>query len=130
VRTASWLTALLLGMGATGAWIARRRGRSAVAWFFLAFVGHIPVLLIILALPRLRLTCPRCSTSYRRGAMACAACGEDLPDAALADRLIPGETYDQRCPQCRAPYRTSDYQPDTAHIFCTACRGELPPSQA
>lgn len=120
------LVLILFAMAACGAWLARKRGRSPVGWFFLVLVLHVIGLLILLALPRLRLTCPLCIHPYRRGATACESCGATLPAEGTADRLTPGERYDRQCPRCDTPYREEDYRADAEHIFCTACKGELP----
>lgn len=29
------------------------------------------------------------------------------------------------CPHCGAPYDPEDYRPDTEHIYCSTCRGEI-----
>jgi hypothetical protein len=120
------LLVILFAMAACSAWLAKKRGRSPVGWFFLALVLHLIGLLILLALPRLRLTCPLCLHPYRRGATVCQSCGAALPAEAVVDRLIPGEKYDRQCPQCETPYREEDYRADAEHIYCSACRGELP----
>ena len=120
------LLLILVAMAVFGAWLAHRRGRSAVGWFFIVLVVHLVALGVLVALPRLRLTCPQCTHPYRRGATVCESCGAALPAEGVVDRLIPGERYDRQCPHCEAPYREEDYRADAEHIYCSACRGELP----
>ena len=122
-----WIfVAIFLAMPCVGAWVARSRGRSAAGWFCLVLVFSFVGLLTLLALPRLRLTCPQCLSFYRRGATACASCGANLPEPVIADRLTPGVRYDRQCPHCTTPYREEDYRPDAEQIFCSWCKGELP----
>src|SRR5689334_16161702 len=116
------LLLILFGMAALGAWLARRKGRSAVGWFLLVLFLHLIGLLILIALPRLRLTCPRCTYPYTRGTAVCGSCGATLPPEGSVDRLTPGVRYESTCPQCETPYREEDYQPDAEHIYCSACR--------
>jgi predicted amidophosphoribosyltransferase len=122
-----WVPLLIVfAMAGCGAWLANRRGRSAVGWFLIVLFLHVIGLGILLALPRLRLTCPLCTGPYTRGATVCESCGAPLPPEGVVDRLTPGQRYDSRCPACETPYREDDYQPDAEHIFCSACREELP----
>jgi double zinc ribbon protein len=122
-----WVLLLILfGMAGLGAWLAKSRGRSPVGWFLLVLFLHLIGLAILVALPRLRLTCPLCTHPYTRGATVCESCGAPLPPESVADRLTPGERYDSRCPNCETPYREDDYQPDAEHIYCSTCREELP----
>jgi hypothetical protein len=120
------LLLIVFAMAVFGAWLADRRGRSAVGWFVLVLFLHLIALAILVVLPRLRLTCPFCLHSYNRGAAVCESCGATLPPEDTVDRLTPGVRYESQCPHCETPYREEDYRPDAEHIFCSACRGELP----
>jgi hypothetical protein len=124
-----WLVLVILTLIAqvlTAAWLAERNGRSVFGWVVLILFTHLIGLAVLAVLPRLRLTCPQCAHEYRRGATVCAACGVALPSEDAADRLTFGERYDQQCPNCDAPYREDDYQPDAEHIYCSTCRQEVP----
>jgi uncharacterized membrane protein YhaH (DUF805 family) len=39
----------------------------------------------------------------------------------------PGSVGDTilQCPHCDAPYNPGDYRADTAHIYCSTCKGEI-----
>ncbi len=45
------------------------------------------------------------------------------PEMATAAGVV-GETV-LECPHCGAPYNPGDYRPDTLHIYCSVCRGEI-----
>jgi hypothetical protein len=77
-------------MPLVAAWLARCRGRSWVGWFCLVLIFSFYGLLLLMALPRLRLTCPQCASAYRRGAAVCTSCGAVLPEPWMADRLEQG----------------------------------------
>lgn len=52
-----------------------------------------------------------------------------LPMAMLKDRLSTEVIHDRDssdCPRCGAKYYLSDYDPRAEHIFCSACKAELP----
>ncbi len=53
-----------------------------------------------------------------------AASASVLPVAPAEE--CPPEGYDGRCPECSAPFRFADYDPDAAVIRCGHCRAELP----
>jgi hypothetical protein len=74
--------------------IAKRRGRSHVAWFLLS-IAITPVLaiLVVLALPRIgdgllrtgeHIRCPLCLSIIPKAAIRCQACGGDLRGTATA----------------------------------------------
>jgi hypothetical protein len=45
-------------------------------------------------------------------------------DKSMQDGAV--EDARMRCPRCGKPYRLEDYRTDVAHIFCAACKSELP----
>ena len=121
------ILAVFLGMPILGAVFARRKGRSAVGWFFIVFFLPLIGLLLLAVLPRLNLTCPFCAKPYPLDSTECPHCGSRLPQPYAASLLTSsGETYVHRCPQCGLPYRLEDYRPDAEHIYCSGCHAELP----
>lgn len=89
-----------IGFSAVVAVAANTRGRSAVAWFFLALLCPLVVGLILLALPRVagedlirKRPCPFCAEPIRLEATICPHCRSQLPVADLASERDYPEVY-------------------------------------
>lgn len=107
--------------------IARKKGRSAGAWFLINILFSLPGILVLLVLPSLKHNCPNCECDYAIGDENCSECGAKLPDQFTAEYLVSnGKIYDLECPNCGTPYRREDYREDAEQIFCSKCKGELP----